>query len=85
MEESLPKLNSGEVCRKEKHSPLQTPSCQLCSLLISLMGNLSPTVCGKMLTSHCCPTSGSEELTAAHVHEKRAALLRTSRPPGVCS
>lgn len=61
---------------------MQTPSCQLCSLLISLMGNSSPTVCGKMLTSHCCPASGSEELTAARVCEKQAALPSTSRQPG---
>lgn len=46
------------------------------------MGNSSPTVCGKMLTSHCCPASGSQELTAARVCEKQAALPSTSRQPG---
>lgn len=52
-EQSLPKLNSGTICHQEKQSPLQIPLCQPSSLLISLMGNLSLTVCGKMLTSPC--------------------------------
>lgn len=59
IEKRLPKWNSGEICRKEKQSPSQVPSCQLCTLLISLMGNFSLAIRRKMLTSHHL-TRGSE-------------------------
>ena len=79
-----PSCTWGKICHKEKQSPLQVPSCQLGTLLISLMGNFSLTLWRKTLTSHHL-THGSEQLPVSSVCEKQRALQSASQQPGICS